>query len=226
MILLALDTSTPSGGAAIFEDERLIAEVNHDSEETFSERLLPAVRFLLQAGRINLRDVEGFAVAVGPGSFTGIRIGLSAVKSFAFASGRPVAPVSSLAALAWKLKEERGRLICPMIDAKKGEVYAALFESTGKGFREVVPQGAYAPDSLFSRLPSHRVIRFIGSGARLHRSAVLRYLKDKARFPRRSTFIAHEVGVIGGRMLREGRGKDAREVEPLYLRRSQAEEHD
>jgi tRNA threonylcarbamoyladenosine biosynthesis protein TsaB len=223
-LILGVDTTTPSGSIALLKGTSLIAEINQDSPATFSERLLPAIQFLLESNGLKIQDVEGFAVAAGPGSFTGIRIGLSTIKSFSFSSGRPVAPVSTLTALARKMQHPQNRLICPLLDAKKNEVYAALFESKTRSFRELIPQGAYSPDALFSRLPTHRVIHFIGSGVGVYRPVLFRYLKDKARFSRRTPFIAHEVGLIGYEMLRKGKGKNIHEIEPLYLRKSQAEE--
>lgn len=107
MRILAVDTTTPCGSIAILEDARLVAEINVASATTHSARLLSSIRFLLDANDLDIHDIEGFAVSPGPGSFTGIRIGLSTVKSFAFASGRSVAPVSSLQALAWKLGNPR-----------------------------------------------------------------------------------------------------------------------
>ncbi|UCE43137.1 MAG: tRNA (adenosine(37)-N6)-threonylcarbamoyltransferase complex dimerization subunit type 1 TsaB [Candidatus Aminicenantes bacterium] len=223
-LVLAVDTTTPSGSVALLKGPSLLAEVNQDSPATFSERLLPTVRFLLESNELGIQDVKGFAVAVGPGSFTGIRIGLSTVKSFAYPSGKPIAPVSTLVALARKIQHPQNRLICSLLDAKKNQVYAALFESKAGGFQELIPQGVYSPDALFSRLPAHRVIHFIGSGVGIYRPLLFQYLKDKARFTRRTPYIAHEVGLIGYELLRKNEGKDIHEIEPLYLRKSQAEE--
>jgi tRNA threonylcarbamoyladenosine biosynthesis protein TsaB len=223
-LVLSVDTTTPSGSIALLKGTLLCAEVNQDSPTTFSERLLPAIQFLLESNELKIQDVSGFAVAVGPGSFTGIRIGLGTVKSFAYSSGRSVAPVSTLMALARKIQHPKNRLICPLIDAKKNEVYASLFESKTEGLRELIPQGAYSPDALFSRLPAHRVIHFIGSGVAVYRSILLQYFQDRARFSRRTPFIAYEVGLIGYEMLRKNQGKTSHEIEPLYLRKSQAEE--
>jgi tRNA threonylcarbamoyladenosine biosynthesis protein TsaB len=223
-LILGVDTTTPTGGVALLKGPSLLAEVNQDSPATFSERLLPAIQFLLDSNDLSIQDVEGFAVAVGPGSFTGIRIGLSTIKSFAYSSGKPIAPVSTLAALASKIQHPQNRLVCPLLDAKKNEVYSALFESKAGSLKELIPQGAYAPDALFSRLPPNRIIHFIGSGVAVHRSLLFQYLKDKARFSRRTPYIAYEVGSIGYEMLRKNKGKDIHDIEPLYLRKSQAEE--
>jgi tRNA threonylcarbamoyladenosine biosynthesis protein TsaB len=224
MIILAVDTTTPSGSVALLEDGVLLGEVNIDSPGTHSARLLRSIDFLLGAHGRDVKDVDAFAAAAGPGSFTGIRIGVGAVQSLAFASGKPVAPVSTLLALASKLAADGARLVCPLLDAKKDELYAALFEAGPSGLVEMIPQGAYAPDAFFVRLPARRVVSFAGSGLAVYREKLLSYVRDKARFPRRSPFIAAEVGRIGCVMVREGRGVAAAALEPLYFRRSQAEE--
>ncbi|MFW6160701.1 MAG: tRNA threonylcarbamoyladenosine biosynthesis protein TsaB, partial [Acidobacteriota bacterium] len=146
------------------------------------------------------------------------------IKALAYASCKPVAAVSSLEALGLKANQKPGSLVCPLIDAKKGEIYAALFEIVSSGLREIVPQGAYKPDKLFSSLPSHRIIHFIGNGREVLKKKIFAYFKDKARFPFRSFFIAGEVGLLGLKLLKSGKGKAHQEVLPLYLRKSQAEE--
>lgn len=224
MLLLAVDTTTWSGSVALLERTRLLGEVNSWVSASHSTRLLDAVDFLLRKNSLKVKDIEGFAVAAGPGSFTGIRIGLSTVKAFAMASGKAVAAVSSLQALAMKLKDSQERLICPMIDAKKGEVYASLFESKGRSLKEVIIQGAYPPDRLLSLLPGHRVIHFIGSGAEVYKDKILAYRRDKARFSPRTPFIAYEIGILGYELLRKGKGVNPEDLEPHYFRKSQAEE--
>jgi tRNA threonylcarbamoyladenosine biosynthesis protein TsaB len=224
MILLAVDTTTPEGSAALLKDRKLLSEVNGWGRLSHSQRLLPAVQQMLEGERMEIRDVEAFAVAAGPGSFTGIRVGLSTVKSFARALDRPIATVSTLAALAEKLRRPGTRLICPLMDAKKGQVYAALFEQKGKGLRELVPQGCYGPDRFLSLCPGGRIIHFIGTGVPPYRRRIFDYLGDKARTSRRSLFIAHEIGLLGHDMIRASLGKNHLEAEPLYFRKSQAEE--
>ena len=224
MLVLAVDTTASSGSVALLENARILSEVNFDPPATHSRKLLPAIDFILKSSDRGVQQIDGYAVAVGPGSFTGIRIGLSTIKSLAYASGSPVAPVSTLQALALKLLHPQTRLLCPVIDAKKSEIYAALFESTGSRLEEIIPQGAYSPDGFFSLLPSRRIVYFIGSGIEVYRDKLLRYLKDKARFAPRSLFLAYEVGLLGSDILQRGQGRDAQELEPLYFRKSQAEE--
>lgn len=222
--LLAVDTTTSSGSAALLEDRRLVGEVAGESGTTHSARLLGAVDLLLRTGGVAVTDIDAFAVAAGPGSFTGIRIGLSTVKALAFASGKPVVPVSSLKALALKLVLGGAGLACPVLDAKKGEVYGALFESRGGRLVEIIPQGAYGPEDFFSRLPAGAALAFIGGGAAVYRDKIPARVLEAASFPARTPFIAHEVGLLGLEGLEEGRGVPAEGVEPLYFRRSQAEE--
>jgi len=224
MRILAVDTTTPSGSTALLEDARLLGEVTGASASTHSSRLLRSVDLLLGHADLDIRDIDGFAVAAGPGSFTGIRIGLSTVKSLAFASGKPVVPVSSLRALALKAAQSGANLVCPILDAKKGEIYAALFESSGGRCDEVVPQGAYAPEAFFARLPGRRAIAFIGGGAALYRDRLPSPVRSGAKFSERTLFIAHEVGLLAQAELARGGGIPAGKLEPLYFRRSQAEE--
>jgi tRNA threonylcarbamoyladenosine biosynthesis protein TsaB len=224
MRLLAIDTTTGCGSVALLEGPRLLAEINAESGLTHSARLLRTVDFLLKKNGLEVKDLDGFAVAAGPGSFTGIRIGLSTVKAFAFASKKQVAPVSTLAALALKLRDTQGRLLSPFLDAKKGEVYAALYELGGREFKAVIGEGAYSPDAFLARLPAHRVIHFIGNGVDVYKDKIRAYLKDNARFSTRSFFIGHEVGLLGQEILRKGRAVTGEALEPLYYRRSQAED--
>ena len=221
--LLSVDTTTPNGSVALLEDERVVGELNIASSATHSKRLLASIDFLLQAQGWRVEDLDGIAVTRGPGSFTGLRIGLSTVKALAFATGKPVAAVSSLAALADRHRDSGTALVGPMLDAKKGEIFAALFAPLRSGLKEIIPQGAYAPEEFIRRLP-RRVILFAGSGVGLCRERLQAVLGKRARFSKCPEFLAADAGRLGLEILRAGRGVDADGLEPLYFRRSQAEE--
>jgi len=225
MLILAVDTNTPAASTALLEDSRLLAEANIDAGLSHSEKLLPAVDFILHSMGYEIRDLEGLALAVGPGSFTGIRIGMSTVKALAHATGSRIAPVSTLEALAWKLRSSSNPLVCPLMDAKKGEVYGALFEQRMSDRRVLIPQNLYSPDDFFSRFPARRVISFIGSGVTPYKTLILDRFRPRARFPSRSLFTAREIGDLGYEILKENRGLEFRDVRPLYFRKSQAEEN-
>lgn len=223
MRVLAVDTTTPHGSAALLEAGRLQAEIGVDAPAAHSAGLLGWVDTLLKARGLDIRDIEGFAVSAGPGSFTGIRIGLSAIKALSAASGRPVAPVSTLDALALKLASSGDGLVCPFLDAKKGEVYAALYEAVGGRPAVLLPAGAFAPDAFLERLPADRAVTFIGSGWPAYRDVIEGLLGSRASVSSRTPFIAPEIGRLGTELLAAGRGLAADRVEPIYLRKSQAE---
>jgi len=224
MKILALDTTTNFGSVAILDETRLVAEVDSESSTSHSARLLKSIDHLMRLASWDIKDIDGFAAAAGPGSFTGIRVGLSTIKALSFASGKPVAAVSSLAALAAKLRDTGGRLLCPLIDAKKGEVYGALYESSGRELKELIPQGAYGPDDMLSLLPGRRLVHFLGTGVATYGEKIRSRLGDRARFPDRSLFIAREVGVLGREILAGGGGVKGEALEPIYFRKSQAED--
>jgi tRNA threonylcarbamoyladenosine biosynthesis protein TsaB len=223
MRLLAVDTTTPNGSGAVFEDARLLSKFEDASPSSHSARLLASVEGMLKPLGIGIRDIDAFAVTTGPGSFTGIRIGLSTIKALAFASGRPVAPVSSLRALAWKFRGDAG-LAAAMLDAKKGEIYAAVYRVGPEGLAEIVPQGAYDPERFLGLVPRGEPVHLIGSGIAVCGDRIAAALGSTARISTLAPFIAVEVGMLGLGILAAGGGVAADALEPLYFRRSQAED--
>ncbi len=221
--ILAIDTTTSCGSIALLENSKLIGEVNIDSPITHSERLLLSIQFLLEINKFSIKEIDGYALSIGPGSFTGIRIGMSAIKALSFASLKPIAPISSLEALAFKLKGRKGRLICPLLDARKGEIYSALFESTDSSIKEIIEQKSYVPDQFFPLLPQRRVIHFIGNGLEVYYQKIRDYFQDRAKLSLRSNFIAYEIGLLGYKVLKNNKGVLYNNVKPLYLRLSEAE---
>ena len=223
MRLLAIDTTTPNGSGAVLEDGRVLASFEDASASSHSARLLASVEGLLKPLGLGIRDLDAYAVTTGPGSFTGIRIGLSTVKAFAFASGRPVAPVSSLRALAWKFREDPGAA-APMVDAKKGEIYAAVFRIGRGGLEEIVPEGAYEPAAFLARVPRGAPVRLIGTGIAVCGDLIAAALGADGRVSPLAPFIGIEVGLLGAEILAAGGGLSAEALEPLYFRKSQAED--
>jgi len=224
MLLLAVDTTTRFGSVAVVSGGEARAEVNYVSPSSHSRQVFRAVDEVLRIVGLKFDDLEGLAVAAGPGSFTGIRIGLSLVKALALASGRPLAAVSALEALAGKLILPGIEVMAPMIDARKGEVFAGAYRPDVAGLKEIVEPGAYRPADFLARLPSDQIIAFIGTGAALYRSTVEERFSGRALFPDRSFHIAAEVGRIAEKILASGGGISPAELQPIYYRPSQAEE--
>ena len=139
MYILGIETSTKTGSVAIASEKSVIAQYSLNIEVTHSERLMATVDRVLKDTGIVMSQFDGFAVAVGPGSFTGLRIGLSTVKGLALATGKPVAAVPTLNGLAWNLPYS-AYPVPPLLDARKNEVYAALYAFDGHELVQVLAE--------------------------------------------------------------------------------------
>jgi tRNA threonylcarbamoyladenosine biosynthesis protein TsaB len=215
MRVLAVDTSTLAGGVALLEGERTVAEYILDVRLTHSERLMPAIDRVMHDARWGPRDLTGLAVAIGPGSFTGLRIGISAIKGLALALSLPIAAVPTLDALAASYPGS-ALPVCPVVTARRDEVYASLYRWDGTAMRREWDYLALSPAELAERLRAPVVV--IGEGA----SAIVSPLVRLAP-PWRRVVSPAIVGHLGGESLRRGDRVSAAELVPLYVRPSQAE---
>jgi len=215
MRLLAVETSSLAGGVALLDDERLVAEYLLDVSVTHSERLMAAIDHVLADARWTPRMLSGLAVAVGPGSFTGLRIAVSTVKGLALALGLPIAAVPTLdamaAALPWAALP-----VCPVLDARKGEVWASFYRWDGRAMCREWDYLALAPDALAARLTEPVIV--VGDGAAAIHSPHARVVPPPRRLPSPAC-----VGALGLERLRAGETVTAASLVPLYLRPSEAE---
>ncbi|RPH80145.1 MAG: tRNA (adenosine(37)-N6)-threonylcarbamoyltransferase complex dimerization subunit type 1 TsaB [Candidatus Rokuibacteriota bacterium] len=215
MRVLAVETSSLAGGVALLDDERLVAEYLLDVSVTHSERLMAAIDRVLTDARWTARELGGLAVAVGPGSFTGLRIAVSTVKGLGLALRLPIAAVPTLdamaAALPWAALP-----VCPVLDARKGEVYASLYRWHGDAMRREWEYLALSPAALAERLTEPVIVA--GDGAPVIRSPHARLLPPPRRLPSPAC-----VGWLGLERLRRGETVVAAALAPLYLRPSEAE---
>lgn len=215
MRVLAVETSTLSGGAALLDGERVVGEYTLDVRITHSERLMAAIDQLLSDAGWTARDLEGIAVTVGPGSFTGLRVGLSTVKGLALALSIPVAAVPTLDAMAAMLPFA-SLPVCPVLDARKREVYASLYRWDGLGMRRQWEYLAIAPDELARRLDELVIV--VGDGADAISSPFARHVRPPRRGPAPGV-----VGALGHARLAIGDTVTAADLLPIYLRPSEAE---
>jgi len=215
MRVLAVETSTLSGGAALLDGERVVGEYTLDVRITHSERLMAAIDQLLSDARWTARDLEGLAVSVGPGSFTGLRVGLSTVKGLALALAIPVAAVPTLDAMAAMLPYA-ALPVCPVLDARKREVYASLYRWDGLGMRRQWDYLVIAPDDLARRLDEPVIV--VGDGAESISSPFARRVEPPRRGPAPAV-----VGALGHARLAIGETVAAADLLPVYLRPSEAE---
>jgi tRNA threonylcarbamoyladenosine biosynthesis protein TsaB len=223
-LLLAFETATRAASVALLRGAELLAERMAPRDRTTAEALLPALDALLTEAGVPLATIDAFAVSIGPGSFTGLRVGIATVKGLAFGTGRPVAPVPTLAALAGTAGAPREAVIA-LLDARRGEVYAAGYAPTSAGpwGREILPEGVYTAEALAARLPPACLlvgdgVAVCGERLRERRGAGVEVQPPSEREPR-----ARHVGALGAAILAAGGGIDAAAVAPRYLRRAEAE---
>ena len=222
MMIMGIDTSALQGGVALVSGQGVICDYTLNVKATYSERLLPLIDQALHDARFTIGQVDGFAVAVGPGSFTGLRIGLSTAKGLAAAGGQPVVGVSTLEAMAWTLPFCAYQ-ICPILDARRGELYCALFRYEGDRLVRLMDDGALALDRLFGRIQEPTV--FLGDGLMVYQELVQSQLNELALFPPLASRggRAAAVAELGRRRLVQGQRDDLAHLAPQYLRPSEAE---
>ncbi len=221
MKLLTIDTSTSTCSVALTVGEKLISEYLLNLEKTLASRLLRAVDTVLHETGLAIFDLDGIGVALGPGCFTGLRIGVATVKGLALAAGKPIAGFSSLAMLAMNLPLSAFP-VCPMFDAKKKEVYTALY-SCGELPLSLIVDCAAPPGAFLERLSGTTV--FVGEGALAYRDLITDRLGDKALF---APWPAHAPRASQGAVLaRDAFSRNelisAAALVPRYIRASEAE---
>lgn len=222
MRILAVDTATPSCSVAVWEDDRLAAELTFDRPQTHSKHLMGMVDEVLALCTAAPEEIDGLAVTRGPGSFTGLRIGLAAVKGLAAALDKPVVAVSTLHALASQAAHYP-HVICPMIDARRGEVYCALYRIEGRRLRVMAHEAVLPPGEALKGLREPTL--FVGSGAVAHRSLLMQGLGEKAVFapPQSHLIRAGSVALLAMKDFKLGKYANLGELTPRYLRKSDAE---
>ncbi|TAN39542.1 MAG: tRNA (adenosine(37)-N6)-threonylcarbamoyltransferase complex dimerization subunit type 1 TsaB [Nitrospirae bacterium] len=223
MKILAIETSTMLGGVAAMDSRSgLIAEIRLNVKTTHSERLMTAIDQLFSESGLCLSDMDAFAVASGPGSFTGLRIGLSTAKGLAYATGKPVVTVPTLEAFAWNFPYSRFP-VCLMLDARKSEVYAALFRWQGEGFVRELSEVSIPPEALLARLQGD--VLFAGEGALLYKEMVAQAMGSCAWFAPADKMVPapSAIALLGLKKAEAGEFTDPFEAAPCYIRRSEAE---
>lgn len=221
MRLLALETATLAGGAALLDGGRLVGEIRLDIALTHSERLMAVVDRLLQDCGWEARSLDALAVSIGPGSFTGLRVGAATAKGLALALEVEVAPVPTLDALAATLPFADA-LVCPLLDARKGEVYCSLYRWRSTGMERQWDYLALPPEEAAARLEAPVIV--LGAGVAACRPYLARLgggLREAA--PVHSVPSPAVVGALGHAILAAGGGIPAERLAPLYLRPSEAE---
>ena len=225
MKILALDTSGMNCSASIISEEKVIADFNINTGTTHSQTLMPMIDSMLKYSEISLDDIDVFACSIGPGSFTGLRIGIATIKAFALANKKPVVGVPSLVGLAYNISSFDG-IICSVLDAKNDNVYAALFKYENEKPVMIENYITDTIDDLINNLKNkNEKVIFVGDGSISFKEKLTESLKENAYFAplhlnnQLSTSIAKaalEKAILG-----ETENSDT--LMPMYLKKSQAE---
>ena len=223
-MILAIETATPRCSVALAEGGVVLAETVLPEGKQGSETLLSAAAALFKSRGITPEVLSCVAVSAGPGSFTGLRVGMASAKGFCFGWGLPMALVPTLEALAHRFPGEE-RLLLPVLDARKKEVYSAVFRWRAGELLRLSPDMAVSPALLPDFLPQKEQVVVFGDGLASCGAALRDRLGDRASFASgpESLPSAGAVGVLGERIFLSGAAGDCRTAAPSYIRPSEAE---
>ncbi len=221
MKLLTIDTSTTSCSVALTIGGELVAESLESHGKTLTSRLLDSVDHVLREAGLGVVDLDGFGVATGPGSFTGLRVGIATVKGLAMAAGKPVAGFSSLAMLAMNIPWG-GHPVCPMFDARKKEVYTGLYEC--RDLPIPLMEDLVVPPARFLEALDGPII-FVGEGATRYRELIAERLGHRALFapPNANLPRASAGALLTALAFKQGGTVSPALLSPVYIRPSEAE---
>lgn len=222
MIILALDTATLVSTVALTTEKKLLAEFTLQTTKTHSEKLMPTIDMLCRFSQVQPAMIDAVAVSIGPGSFTGLRIGLATAKAFSYVRSLPLIGVPTPLGLAYNLAGS-SRLLAPVLDAQKGNVYLTVYEFCNGVVREVAPVRVLAAAEAYEWLQqTGRPVTLLGESAGLVAAAgsgaAIDVAPDHLVMPR-----AASVAEAARRLYEAGEVSDAMTLEPIYVRRSEAE---
>jgi tRNA threonylcarbamoyladenosine biosynthesis protein TsaB len=224
MLILAVDTSTQAGSLAVLREARVLGVVSTWTEETYSSRMFRHLEFLLQELGLKLDQFDLFAVAAGPGSFTGLRVGLTAVKGWAEVYGKPIAAVSGLEAVAAQARAQEPLLV-PVIDARRAQIYAGLYER-GEHLRRRGDEVVMQPAEFLAYLEREArgaELAFVTPTPEVLAAPLEQSAFSRAPVESVSTVLAPVIGRLGYARALRGELVDALTLDANYIRRSDAE---
>lgn len=222
--MLALDTSTLVLGVAVMDGERLLGQVTTNLHKNHSVRLMPTISHLLSELELKPKDLDAIAVAQGPGSYTGVRIGFTTAKTMTWSLGLPLYPISSLAALAMNGKRFPGGII-PLFNARRKRVYTGWFRGEGESVAPVLTEQVIAIDDWLDRLKGNGPFLFLGDDVSLFRSDIQNTLGEEAVFgsPGENSVQAAHLGILAMKQAHSGKPGAQTDAAPNYLQLTEAE---
>lgn len=229
MRILAVDTSSKNCSVAIVEvyenkNYNIIAFENSDDEKTHSQKLMPIVDKVFKEHNLTLKDMDLLACCVGPGSFTGIRIGIATMKAFADVTNIKTVSVTSLESLSYNIEEDG--IIIPIIDCKNNNVYSAIFSKENNTYKQIgknISDNIDNAISLYKANVENKNITFVGDGSILYKDLLTSKLSNKLIFSNKNIQSSISLAKCAYDKYLEGLYGDSNNLSPLYLRKSQAE---
>lgn len=229
MLILALDTSSPAGSVAVLRDQKVIGEISTWTDETYSSRMFRHLEFLLRELSLDLKEFDLFAVTAGPGSFTGVRVGLTAAKGWAEAYQKPVVGVSALHAVAVQFHSANSLLV-PVLDARRGQIYFGFYQRDGNGLTLKGEERVATPEEFFHALaeqPEKKQVTIVTPAPDFFSSfqSQIENISYISTIEQVSTVLAPLVGQIGFRRAQLGQVSNSLTLDANYVRHSDAELH-
>lgn len=223
MKILAIDTSSKICSVSILEDDHVILEKHTNDEKTHSQNLMPLIDTLFKETNLSLDDINLLACCQGPGSFTGIRIGIATIKAFSDAKNIPVIGITSLESLAYNITDTG--LIVSLIDAKNDNVYYSLFSNNGELYSKI---GDFKSDSIQNILDDLSIyddkLIFVGDGSTIHQEKINQNIKNPMfATDSQNLQTSISIGKSAYNKFKNGISGDSNSISPIYLKKSQAE---
>lgn len=225
MKILGVDSSGLVASAAVLSGDNITAEFTVNNKQTHSQTLLPMIKEVIDYSGVALEELDAIAVAAGPGSFTGLRIGSATVKGLGLVLDKPIIPVPTLEGLAYQLSEANG-FICPIMDARREQVYTGIYEIRDGRLVSIMDQCAMDIHDLLKELAQYpEKIHFLGDGVPVYEQIIRDEIVNEFSFaaPHLARQRGSAIAVLGEIYYHQGSVETAAEHRPVYLRKSQAE---
>jgi len=226
MKVIGFDTTTQAATIALLEDGSLLMETILNTDKTHSQRLMPMLDLMLRAADITLAQIDGIAVASGPGSFTGLRIGMTTAKTLAWSLAKPLAAVPTLDALALNAQGAAGCWICPALNARRNQIYTALYKQSHGSIQRQSEYMAIGPEGLIDLLKHlDGQVVLLGDAVPEYAQVIIDSLGDRVHVLTPPNWLprAAHVAYLGWDKLKKGESDDAVMISPFYIRPSEAE---
>lgn len=224
MIVLSIDSATDAATAAVVSNDQILGEMNFANKKQHSVLIMPMIDELLKSLDLTIDDIEGFVISKGPGSFTGLRIGMATIKGLSLGSSKPYVSISSLDSLAYNLYGANG-IVCPIMDALRENVYCGLYKFENGEMIKLMDYDRLSLDDLVSKLKEfNEPVYFVGDGTKKYGELLKNSLENCFFAPNNLNYTrASSLGELGIKLLSQGISDDINISNPLYLRKSQAE---